>query len=164
MRFRFIDRIKRWEAFRTLEGAKAVSFEEYELKAPFGDAPELPRSLVVEVLYQAANWLTVLSSDYSSGSLLVDTGRVQFFTSLHPGERLDVVVSFDADAIIDGNSRANADMRGDDRKEVSFHGSGRVGTREVVRLEDAFMRLIPLSELDDPEDVRVLFSEISPKS
>ena len=149
MRFRFVDRIRTWEAFHAIECVKAVSFEEYELKALLGDIPELPRPLIAEVLYQSANWLAVLSSGFSSGSLLTDTGRVQFFSPLGPGERLDVVVSFDTDACREPGG------------EVSFCGSGRVGTRDVIRLESARMRLVPLSELDAPEDVRVLFSEIS---
>ncbi|MBF0499199.1 MAG: hypothetical protein HQM09_03660 [Candidatus Riflebacteria bacterium] len=180
MRFRFVDRITRWEPYRTLDGAKTVSFEEYELKTLFGDPPELPRLLVAECLYQAAGWLAALSSKFTFIGLIEDIGRVEFISSLKPGEKLDFSVTFDDTAVsyfqdfeknrniknpplISNSKLQNENEISPDRESpqlLAFSGAGIVGQREVIRISGASVKLAPLNDFDDPNDWLVLYHEI----
>ena len=53
MKFRMVDQIHRWEKQRSISGVKTVSFEEYNLKAPFGSPAHLPETLLIESLFQS---------------------------------------------------------------------------------------------------------------
>lgn len=144
MKFRMVDRILSWQARQRIAGVKAVSFEEYSLKSPWGAPPALPESLVMESLFQLGNWLIVLSSDFTRMGLLVRLERVEFHTPLRPGEslRMDVeVVSFRDDG-------------------VAFHGEASAGGRLVAAGRGCLARPVALEDYCSPADLRVLFSEL----
>jgi len=144
MKFRMVDRIVSWEARRSIAGVKTVSFEEYGLKQRLGDDPHLPEMLVLESCFQLANWLIVLSSDFAQCGLLVRTERVSFDARLGPGERLCLDVR----------------VRRYRHDGMLFDGRAWVGTRELAAGVGCLAVPVELSAYYDPDDMRVLFSEI----
>jgi 3-hydroxyacyl-[acyl-carrier-protein] dehydratase len=145
MKFRMVDRILEWQPRRSIAGVKAVSFEEYSLKLPFGGQAALPESLLMECLFQLGNWLIVLSSDFTQMGLLVRVEEVQFHEPLGPGQslRMDVdVVSYRSDGITFNGTATTAEGR------PIASGRGCLATP------------VDLADFQNPCDLKVLFSEI----
>lgn len=144
MKFRMVDRIVSWEPRRSIRGVKAVSFEEYSLKAPFGGRAALPETLLLESLFQLGNWLVILSSDFARMCLVVRVQQVVFDRPLRPGERLDMHVTvrrFRDDGIL-------------------FDGTACAGGERIARGTGCLAAPVDLADLCDPADLRVLYSEI----
>ena len=144
MKFRLVDRILDWRSRRSIAGIKAVSFEEYSLRAPWGGEPSLPESLVMESLFQLGNWLIVLSSDFTQMGLLVRVEEVRFHELLGPGQnlRMDVeVVAYRGDGVV-------------------FNGEALAGSRRIASGRGCLAAPVDLADFHDPADLRVLFSEI----
>jgi len=147
MRFRFVDRITAYRPREFIAGLKTVSFEEYQLRTPFGLPPALPESLLLESLFQLGNWLIILSTDFRAMGVPVRVDRVEFLRPLLPGEVLRI--------------RVNAVSFRDDG--VLFDGSCSVGDELAVRGTGCVAAQAPLAEYDDPDDLRVLCGEIFPQ-
>jgi 3-hydroxymyristoyl/3-hydroxydecanoyl-(acyl carrier protein) dehydratase len=144
MKFRMVDRILHWESRRRIRGVKAVSFEEYQLKAPFGGEVQLPETLLMEALFQLGNWLIVLSSDFTRMGLLVRFEEVAFHEPLRPGQHLTMdvnVVAYRDDGML-------------------FDGEAAAGGRRIVSGRSCLATPVDLADFHDPDDLRVLFSEI----
>lgn len=144
MKFRMVDRILSWEPKTRIRGVKTVSFEEYNLKAPFAEEPRLPETLVLESLFQLGNWLIVLSSDFTRMGLVARTERVTFDGSLRPGSHLMMelnVRSYREDGIL-------------------FDGVATIGDEQIASGKGCLAVPAPLSDYHDPDDLRMLFSEI----
>jgi 3-hydroxyacyl-[acyl-carrier-protein] dehydratase len=144
MKFRMVDRILDWEPHRMIRGIKAVSFEEYELRQRLGYPPALPESLVMESLFQLANWLVILSTNFEQMGIAIKLDEAKFFGPVLPGRRLYM------EAFVRGWHEDSAILEGtvsDDEKIVA------TGTRCLTAL-------LPLAEYYVPDDLRVLFSEI----
>ena len=144
MKFRMIDRIDAYQARASISGAKTVSFEEYSLRTSLGCQAALPESLLLESLFQLGNWLIVLSSDFTQMGLVIRTGRVEFVRPVGPGERIDSTITV-------------KHYRDDG---ISFDGEAKVGDKVVVRGESCLAAPAPLADYCNPDDLRVLFSEI----
>lgn len=144
MKFRMVDRILDWQCRRSIRGVKNVSFEEYRLKAPFGDAPALPQSLLIEAMFQLGNWLIVLSSDFQRMGLLVRTQEIQFHDVLRPGERLLMTV----------------EVRSYRDDGVLFDGRATAGERVVAVGTGCLATPLDLAGYFNPDDLRVLFDQI----
>jgi 3-hydroxymyristoyl/3-hydroxydecanoyl-(acyl carrier protein) dehydratase len=144
MKFRLVDKITSWAAWQNITGVKAVSFEEYSLKDAFGEPPRLPDMLLLESFLQLGNWLVMLSSDFQQMGMLARISEVRFHGSLLPGQRLQLEV------------RLN--RRRDDGFELA--GQGQVNGRRVISGAGCVAALVPLAEYQEPDDMRVLFSEI----
>ena len=144
MKFRMVDRILSWDSGRSIRGVKAVSFEEYSLKEPFGGPAALPESLFLQAAFELGAWLLMLSSDFQEGGAAEGWEEATFTTPVGPGERvlLQVVTS--------------ADVEGD----LLLDATGKVGEREVFSARGLRLCRLPVSELGDPEDYRTLASEI----
>ncbi len=144
MKFRLVDKITSWGPWQNITGVKAVSFEEYSLKEPFGEQPKLPEMLLLESFLQLGNWLVVLSSDFKQMGMVARISEVRFHDSLLPGQRLELEVKL---------------VR---RREDGFElaGSGQIHGRSVISGAGCVAALAPLAEYQNPEDLRVLFSEI----
>jgi 3-hydroxymyristoyl/3-hydroxydecanoyl-(acyl carrier protein) dehydratase len=136
MKWRMIDRIVDFEPWRSIRGAKLVSFEEY-CAAP-GALNELPRTLALEAGVQLARWLLVLSSGFMITGLPVEIGAVEYSGAVGPGQRLDLSATMD--------------------REVEIVAMA--GGRRVMHVRGLVLKLQPLAELCDPADLRVLASEI----
>jgi 3-hydroxymyristoyl/3-hydroxydecanoyl-(acyl carrier protein) dehydratase len=144
MKFRMVDRILAWQDRRMIRGLKTVSFEEYELRRRLGDEPCLPESLVMESLFQLGNWLVVLSTDFARMGLVVGLAEARFLGRLRPGRRLwiDVEVrSWRDDGIV-------------------LDGQASDGQTTVAIGRRCLAMPVPLSDYGDPDDLRVLYSEI----
>lgn len=147
MKFRMVDRILAWEPRRMIRGVKAVSFEEYELRERLGDEPCLPESLVMEALFQLGNWLVVLSTDYTQMGLVVQWDEVRFLNRLRPGRRLLMEVNVHA-------------WRDDG---ILLDGSASDGEKTIATGSRCLAVPVSLADYQDPDDLRVLFSEIHPE-
>jgi 3-hydroxymyristoyl/3-hydroxydecanoyl-(acyl carrier protein) dehydratase len=144
MKFRMVDRILDWEARKSIRGSKTVSFEEYQLKATFGEEPRLPECLIMESLLQLGNWLIMLSSDFSQMGLVIRTQEIAFTDSLRPGEHLEMEVrvrSYRSDGIV-------------------FDGRAMSQDRLIAAGQGCLAAPVELRDYYNPEDLRVLFSEI----
>ncbi len=144
MKFRLVDRIVSWERWQTIRGIKTVSFEEYSLKDTFGEPARLPETLLLESFLQLGNWLIVLSSEFQRMGLVVRISQVRFHRHLLPGQRLELEV--------------NLVRRHQDGFELA--GEGRVEGRRVISGSGCVAATAPLAEYRDPDDLRMLFSEI----
>ncbi len=144
MKFRLVDKITSWTPWQNITGVKAVSFEEYSLKEAFGEQPRLPDMLLLESFLQLGNWLVMLSSDFQQMGMLARISDVQFHDSLLPGQRLHLEVKLV--------------RRRDDGFELA--GQGQVAGRSIISGTGCVAALAPLAEFQNPEDMRVLFSEI----
>lgn len=144
MRFRLLDRITSWEPYGRIAGVKAVSFEEYSLKAAFGDEPRLPELLVLESFLQLGNWLIMLSSDFQQMGMVARISEVRFHDHLRPGQRLLL--------------EARLVRRNEDGFELA--GQGRIDGQPVISGLGCLAFPVPLADYDDPEGLKLLFSEI----
>jgi 3-hydroxymyristoyl/3-hydroxydecanoyl-(acyl carrier protein) dehydratase len=144
VKLRMVDRIVHWEPRRVIRGIKAVSFEEYQLRDALGDEAVLPESLVMDAMLQLGNWLAMLSTDYAKLAIGVQWDEVRFFRRLRPGQRLHVEIVIQAwrddSFILDGSATDGRDLLAAARRCVAA--------------------LVPLADYHDPNDLRVLFSEI----
>jgi 3-hydroxymyristoyl/3-hydroxydecanoyl-(acyl carrier protein) dehydratase len=144
MKFRMVDRISAWEPRRVIRGVKVVSFEEYELREPLGYEPYLPESLILESLFQLANWLVILSTDYEQTCVGAQWDEARFLDTLRPGSRMAMEV-------------AVSGWRDD---SVIVDGTVLNGGKTVVAVRRCLAAFVPLADYYDPDDLRVLFSEI----
>jgi 3-hydroxyacyl-[acyl-carrier-protein] dehydratase len=144
MKFRLVDRITFWKPHEHITGLKAVSFEEYSLKEAFGDEARLPEMLLLESLLQLGNWLVLLSSDFQEMGMVIRIHEVRFHGALRPGGvvRMDVAMV----------------RRHDDGFEL--RGEGRVDEELVISGTGCLAAPLPAIEYCDPDDLRVLYSEI----
>jgi 3-hydroxymyristoyl/3-hydroxydecanoyl-(acyl carrier protein) dehydratase len=144
MKFRLVDKIVSWSAWQNITGIKAVSFEEYLLKEPFGDNPRLPEMLLLESFLQLGNWLIMLSTDFQQMGKVARISEVQFHDSLLPGQRVQLEVSL---------------LRQRD-DGVELCGQGKVGERTIISGTGCVAALAPLADYQNPDDMRVLYSEM----
>ncbi|HNQ90108.1 MAG TPA: hypothetical protein PKM73_15940 [Verrucomicrobiota bacterium] len=144
MKFRFVDKITSWSPYRRITGVKAVSFEEYSLRDPLGQEPRLPESLLLESFLQLGNWLIVLSSDFRTMAMAVRITEVRFHDALVPGQRLGMAVTL---------TRRREDG-------FEFSGEGRGADRLIISGSGCLAAPVPAAEFVNPDDLRVLFSEI----
>ena len=144
MKFRFVDKILSWTPYERIVGLKALSFEEYSLKEAFGEEAHLPETLLLESFLQLGNWLILLSSGFTQMGLAVRISRVHFHDYLRPGQQLRLEVRLQ--------------RRREDGFELS--GTGWVGERTLITGHGCLATPVPASDYLNPEDWRVLFSEI----
>jgi 3-hydroxymyristoyl/3-hydroxydecanoyl-(acyl carrier protein) dehydratase len=144
MKFRMVDRILAWEPRRLIRGVKALSFEEYALRERLGRSPSLPESLILESLFQLANWLVILSTDYEHMCIGAQFDEARFFAPLLPGQRLQMEV-------------AACGWRDD---SVIVEGAVSDGRQSIAVVRRCLAALLPLAEYYDPGDLQVLYSEI----
>ena len=144
MKFRLVDKITSWSPYQWIRGAKSVSFEEYCLKESFSEEPRLPETLLLESFLQLGNWLVLLSSDFRETGMVVRISEVRFRGVLAPGGQLEMEVT--------------VARRREDGLELS--GEGRVNGRTIITGLGCLAVPVPAAEYVNPEDMRVLFSEI----
>ena len=144
MKFRLVDKITSWAPWQHISGIKAVSFEEYSLKEAFGEKPRLPEMLLLESFLQLGNWLIMLSSEFQQMGTVARISKVQFHDELLPGQKLQL--------------EARVVRRREDGFELA--GQGLADGRNIISGLGCLASPVPLAEYVDPEDMRVLFSEI----
>lgn len=144
MKFRMVDKIIDFESRKSIRSVKTISFEEYQLKSAFTNQPCLPESLVLESIVQTGIWLIMLSSDFSEMGLLVRTQKVQFKKPVMPGQHMLIEVR----------------VRSYRRDGVLFDGQALVNEQIITCGKGCLATVVQLSEYFDPNDLKVLFSEI----
>lgn len=150
MKFRAVDQINLWESGKRIQGIKAVSFEEYCLRSPLGYEECLPESLAAQSFIGLADWLTILSSDFSRTFFPETIERMEFRGALRPGQRLFLTV----EAVQFHQDQATFSGRGEckvpeeDAPRLLFEISGLSG------------RFFSCRDFFDPDDKQTLFSEI----
>lgn len=144
MKFRMVDRIVSFDPGKSISGVKAVSFEEYQLKSVFAAQPSLPESLIMESFFQLGNWLIMLTSDFSQMGLLLRTNEVCFKQPLKPGRSMFMEV----------NVRSYRD------DGILFDGKASVNQQLIAYGKGCLASPVSLAEYYNPEDLKVLFSEI----
>jgi 3-hydroxymyristoyl/3-hydroxydecanoyl-(acyl carrier protein) dehydratase len=143
MKFRLVDKIVSWQRYRRIRGIKAVSFEEYCLKEPFGDEGRLPELLMLESVLQLGNWLILLSSDFVQMGLVVKLPTVHFLGPLPAGRQM----------------RMEVNLLRQGEEGFVFLGEGHFEERVLIRGECLAVP-VPARDYVNPDDLRVLFSEI----
>jgi 3-hydroxymyristoyl/3-hydroxydecanoyl-(acyl carrier protein) dehydratase len=108
-----------------------------------GDA-HLPASLAMESLVALGRWLVVLSSDFSRTAHLVEVEQTRFVDVARPAERLVL----------------EAEVLADDDRETRFDARATIGQRLAVEMTGCRLAKDVLSDYYEPDDLRVLFSEI----
>jgi 3-hydroxyacyl-[acyl-carrier-protein] dehydratase len=144
MKFRLVDKILEWSPYERITGIKAVSFEEYCLKEAFGDEARLPEMLLLESFLQLGNWLILRSSDFTRMGMVIRITEVSFAGYLLPGQQVRMEVSM---------SREREDG-------FEFSGQGHVNGRLVIRGNGCLAVPVPATAFFQPDDLRVVFSEI----
>jgi 3-hydroxyacyl-[acyl-carrier-protein] dehydratase len=144
MKFRMVDRIVEFEPGRRIRGVKSVSFEEYQLPSALAGDAHLPRSLAMESLVQLGRWLVVLSSEFTRTAHVAEIHATRFFDVARPAERLVI----------------EATVQADDTHEVIFDGKAMIADRLGVEMVGCRLTKTVLTDDYDPDDLRVLFSEI----
>lgn len=144
MKFRLVDKISSWAPWQHISGIKVVSFEEYSLKEAFGEKPHLPETLLLESFLQLGNWLVMLSSHFQQMGAVARISKVEFYEQLLPGQKLRLEV--------------HLKRRREDGFELA--GQGLVDGRKIISGLGCLASPVLLAEYLDPEDMRVLFSEI----
>jgi 3-hydroxymyristoyl/3-hydroxydecanoyl-(acyl carrier protein) dehydratase len=144
MKFRFVDKIISWKSHERITGIKAVSFEEYSLKDALGDEPRLPEMLLLESFLQLGNWLILLSSDFQQMGMVIRINEVRFHDYLRPGRQARLEVTL---------------VR---QREDGFElaGDGWVEGRPIISGLGCLAMPVPATEYVNPDDLRVLYSEI----
>ena len=144
MKFRLVDKILDWTPYGRIRGLKAVSFEEYCLKEPFGDEPRLPETLLLESFLQLGNWLLLLSSDFQTMGVAVRLSEIHFHGYLRPGQRVTMDVAL---------TRRH-------KEGFELAGEGRVDGQTIISGFGCLAASVNAADLVSPADLRVLFSEI----
>ncbi len=93
MRFRQIDKITKLEPGKSITAEMTLSGKEDYLRDHFPRFPVQPGVMMLESLYQAAQFLVRATEDFHSGLVLLrDAKNVKFASFLQPGETLQVEV------------------------------------------------------------------------
>ena len=90
MRWRLLDRVLQLEPWKSARGTKAVSFEEYTLREPFGREGTLPESLVMESCVELVRWFVAASSDFEMTCLLEEVRQFELLGEAGMGDSLQI--------------------------------------------------------------------------
>lgn len=144
MRWKLLDRITELEPGRSARGVVGVSFEAANLRRPDPGERGLPRLLALESIGQLASWLVIASSDFARRPVLGSFDRARLGRAVEAGERLLVEVElhrlYETAGLMSGRATVDGET--------------------VAEVERASCALIPLGELEDPEEVRAEYGEL----
>jgi 3-hydroxymyristoyl/3-hydroxydecanoyl-(acyl carrier protein) dehydratase len=90
MRWRLLDRVTRLDDWTFARGTKAVSFEEYTLREPFGREGTLPETMVLESCVELLRWLVAHSSDFALTCALAEVSCYDMADEAGMGDCLQV--------------------------------------------------------------------------
>ena len=89
MRFRFIDQITQLTPGQRIEGIKRLKATERYLDDHFPKFPIMPGVLMLESMYQAAQWLVRRTEDFAHSMVVLKEARnVKFTGFVKPGQEL----------------------------------------------------------------------------
>ena len=91
MRFRLLDRITALEPGKHIEATKQLEADEGYLKDHFPRFPVMPGVLMLEAMYQAAQWLVRRTDEFATAVVVLKEARnVKFSGFVEPGQTLTV--------------------------------------------------------------------------
>jgi hypothetical protein len=143
MRWRMVDRIREVAPWDCIRGVKCVSLEEYDLLKPFGSAGVLPRSLVLESCVELVRRLVEFSSDFTQTGMPAGLSEFQFVGDAGMADALAIT----------------ARVQTRSREYVLAQCEARIESATVAR-GAILLRLLPLAESFDPEQVRGMWREL----
>lgn len=144
MRWKLLDRIEALERGKRASGIFGVSFEAATLDGPHA-RPVLPRVLALEAIGELAAWLVIVSTDFARRPLLGSFERAHFGRDLEAGERV----------------RVECELERLHEAAGLVHGRALVGDTVVAAVERASCALVPLSDLEDPDEVRAEWAQLA---
>jgi 3-hydroxyacyl-[acyl-carrier-protein] dehydratase len=144
VRWKLLDRIFELERGRRARGMFGVSFEAATLEGPHGGTT-LPRILALEAIGELVSWLVIVSTDFARRPLIGSFERARLGRSLESGER--VIVECELSRLYDTAGRVS--------------GRALVGDEVVAEVELASCALLPLEDLEDPEEARAEYGALS---
>jgi hypothetical protein len=92
MRWRCLDRVESFAAWKFIRGRKAVSFEEGSLLRNFDRVDEFPASLLIESCVELARWLAATSSGFSQIALLEQINDFRLTETPETGDLLTLAI------------------------------------------------------------------------
>lgn len=143
MRWRLLDSVLQLEQWKSARGIKAVSFEEYTLREPFGREGLLPETMVMESCVELIRWLVADSSDFEMTCLLEEVTGFEWLGEAGMGDSLHIHATIIA--------REEACLTTDCRVAV--------GEREIARGR-LRVGLVPMAESFDVEWMRGRWCEL----
>ncbi|MCX6125561.1 MAG: hypothetical protein NTV34_12565, partial [Proteobacteria bacterium] len=105
---------------------------------------QIAPGLVSEAIGQLTSWKVMTDSNFTSRPVFLFSERLEVLGEVFPGEKVSIKSTI---------HKMGADT-------VTFSGSAWVGNRIVQRLTDCTNFLIPISELEDEQEVRSRFQDI----
>ncbi len=91
-----IDRITSFEKWKSAEGKKTVSFEEYSLLHALGIEGFYPQTLALESCVEIIRLLINRSSDFTQSSIISDVEKFSFSNTIGLGDALCISASIAA--------------------------------------------------------------------
>lgn len=143
MRWRFADRIDEFHPWDSIRGRKGISLEEYSLQERFGRPGVMPESLVLETCVHFARWLVSASSEWHESCLLKEIEDFTYESEARMGNNLRIEVSV--------KERAGAHVW----MQCAVSTEDRLIAQGNLALD-----LAPLSDLQDPESLRIMWQEL----
>lgn len=142
MRYLLIDHILEWQKGQRIRGIKNVAMSEDFLEFHFQKNPIMPGVMLLEAITQLTGWLEAASSDFQNWFLISRVLKCSFYRFALPGDQVEFEVTR-----IFGESG--------DMQTYSAVGTVKGAKKIVAEFEGT---LIPLSDIEDPEEQRRFFS------
>jgi len=142
MRYLLIDHITEWQNGISIKGIKNVAMSEDFLEFHFPKTPIMPGVMLLEAITQLTGWLEAASSDFKNWFLISRVIKCSFYRFALPGDQVEFEVTR-----IPGNTG--------DTRTYSAIGSVKGAKKIVAEFEGLLM---PLADIEDPEEQRRFFS------
>lgn len=147
MRWRFADRVDAFDPWKLIRGRKGISLEEYSLLERFGRSGVMPESLVLESCVHFARWLVTASSEWRQTCLLKEIEEFVYESEARMGDNLRIDVSVKERA--GGHVWVHCAVSADER---------------LIAQGNLALDLVPLTDLQDPESLSIMWQELYGKA
>ena len=148
MRYLLIDHILEWQKGERIRGIKNVAMTEDFLEFHFPRSPIMPGVMLLEAITQLTGWLEAASSDFQNWFLISRVLKCSFYRFALPGDQVEFEVTR-----IPGETG--------DTRTYSAIGTVKGAKKIVAEFEGT---LIPLADIEDPEDQRRFFALLTRES
>ncbi len=92
MKWRMVDQVRSVEAWRKIEGRKAISLDEYFQRKALGDLGCFPRTLLLASVVELTRWLVVFGSEFALTCVIDEVEDFLVTAKVGPGACLDLFV------------------------------------------------------------------------
>jgi 3-hydroxyacyl-[acyl-carrier-protein] dehydratase len=148
MRYLLIDHITEWKNGKSIKGIKNVTMTEDFLEFHFPKDPIMPGVMLLEGIAQLTGWLEAASSDFQSWFLITKILKCSFYRFARPGDQVEFEV---------------VRIAGDTGESRKYSAIGSVkGAKKIVAEFEGI--LIPLADIEDPDEQKKFFSLLTKKN